>query len=346
MDAQQSALYVVGAPSWVVTWWVNRPDVALPYSQARYFVKWLGGSNFVYGQTGTVEMPQLGAPAPKFVTYVPAGTTTGSVDGNEISISVPAAAVGNPRSGDKLEEITAWTWSERGEIPTVVDEAKSFSYRFSTPAAKQHTADGYVELSVDDPTFDSPTRVTPAGDGTWATDINEPALAGHHRLYARQVLSSDLYVSTWPDVQAGSVVQTSFLDRVLKISVGAASVPEGTAGGSTATFTVSLSEPSTDDVTVKYATAAGTAVSPDDFVAVAGTLSIPSGRTSATVAVPENGDAEPEPNETFSLDLTAPENATIADGHAIGTIVNDDGALGCTITGTEGNDALTGTSTT
>src|SRR5207247_2640622 len=138
----------------------------------------------VYGQTGTVEMPQLGAPAPKFVTYVPAGTATGSVDGNVVSISVPAAAVGNPRPGQKLDEITAWTWSERGEIPTVVDEAKSFSYRFGTPAANQHASDGYVELAVDDPTFASPTRVTPSNDGTWSADIAEPALAGHHTVYA------------------------------------------------------------------------------------------------------------------------------------------------------------------
>src|SRR5439155_17099630 len=105
-----------GAPSWVVTWWQNRRDVATPFSQARYFVKWLGGTNFVYGQTGAIEMPQLGAPAPKFVTFVPAGTTTGSVSGDTITISVPAASVGNPQSGDKLDQITAGTWNERGEI--------------------------------------------------------------------------------------------------------------------------------------------------------------------------------------------------------------------------------------
>jgi hypothetical protein len=40
-----------------------------------------------------------------------------------------------------------------------------------------------------------------------------------------------------------------------------------------------------------------------------------------------NGDRAREPNETFAVDLArATGNAAIADGHAVGTIVDDDRA--------------------
>jgi hypothetical protein len=43
------------------------------------------------------------------------------------------------------------------------------------------------------------------------------------------------------------------------------------------------------------------------------------------VTVQVNGDTRKEANETFTVNLaSAIGNATIADGHAIGTIVNDD----------------------
>jgi Ca2+-binding RTX toxin-like protein len=332
-----------GVPSWVVTWWQNRSDVAKPFSQARFFVKWLGGTNFVYGQTGAIEMPQLGAPAPKFVTFVPAGNATGSVNGDTITTSVPKASVGNPQPGDKLDQVTAATWDERGEIPTIVDQAPGFSYRFGTPAEKQHASDGYVEASLDDATFANSVRVAPAANGAWTADFAQPTRAGHHTVFVRQVLSSDLYEATWPDVQAGSVVQSTFVDRLPKVSIGNATIAEGTGSTSTASFTVSLSEPSTDDVSVAYATSSGTAVWPGDYTDASGRVTIPAGQTSVSVPVQVDGDSEPEPNETFSIDISAPTNATLDTAHAVGTITNDDGSMGCTISGTEGDDVLTGT---
>src|SRR5262249_33715699 len=159
--------------------------------------------------------------------------------------------------------------------------------------------------SLDDSTFANATRVTPAADGTWAADFAKPTRAGHHTVYAREVLSSSLYESTWPDVQAGSVVQTTFVNRLPKGSVGNTAIAEGTGSSSTANFTVSLSEPSTDDVSVAYATGSGTAVSPGDYTDVSGRVTIPAGQTSVSVPVKVDGDSEPEPSETFSIDISA-----------------------------------------
>jgi hypothetical protein len=62
-----------------------------------------------------------------------------------------------------------------------------------------------------------------------------------------------------------------------------------------------------------------------DYVATTGTLSFPPGVTNLTLAVPVRGDTLAEGNETFSVNLSSPINATIADGTGVGTILDDDG---------------------
>ena len=111
------------------------------------------------------------------------------------------------------------------------------------------------------------------------------------------------------------------------VSIGNSSITEGNTGLSDAVFTVTLSAPSVQDVTVNYGTAGGTATSNVDFQRVfAGTLFIPAGSTSGTITIRVIGDFVIEPNEQFTVILQSPNNATIATGKGTGTgtIVNDD----------------------
>jgi hypothetical protein len=101
-------------------------------------------------------------------------------------------------------------------------------------------------------------------------------------------------------------------------------VVEGTGGTTPATFTVRLSSAAVQPVTVSYATADGTATAPADYAAASGVLTFPPGTTGRTVAVSVVGDLSVEPDETFSLQLTSPSGATIADGQAVATIEDDD----------------------
>jgi len=100
----------------------------------------------------------------------------------------------------------------------------------------------------------------------------------------------------------------------------------GTSGPSSATFTVTLSQASTQTVTVQYATSNGTATAGSDFTAATGTLTFAPGETSKTITVNITGDTTSEPDETFSILLSNPTNATIADATGAGTILNDDGS--------------------
>jgi bacillolysin len=108
------------------------------------------------------------------------------------------------------------------------------------------------------------------------------------------------------------------------VSIGDATVTEGQSGTLNAQFAVSLSFVTTQPVTVTVATANGTATAGSDYTAVSGPLTIPAGAASSVVNVPVLGDLVDEPNETFTVNLSAPVNATLADAQGLGTIVDDD----------------------
>ncbi len=108
------------------------------------------------------------------------------------------------------------------------------------------------------------------------------------------------------------------------VSVGDVTVVEGNSGTTAATFSVTLSRPSAGAITVRYATANGTAVAPSDYAATSGTLTFAPGVTSQSVTVMVNGDVLYENDETFLLNLSAATGAVIADGHGQATILNDD----------------------
>jgi uncharacterized repeat protein (TIGR01451 family)/MYXO-CTERM domain-containing protein len=129
-------------------------------------------------------------------------------------------------------------------------------------------------------------------------------------------------------------------DAPPSIAIADVAVIEGTGATGSASFVVTLSAPSARTITVAYATASGTAVAGSDFVAASGTLTFAPGSTSQTVTVSITGDALDEVDETFTVALSAPVNATIADGTAVGTITDDDAPPAVSIadvTVTEGN---------
>jgi urease beta subunit len=106
------------------------------------------------------------------------------------------------------------------------------------------------------------------------------------------------------------------------ISVNDVTVTEGDAGTVSATFTI------TQDIRgrsrVSYHTVDGTATSPGDYAARSGRLRFAGNRRTHTVSIAVQGDTSFEGDETFSLELTNPVDATIADGEGVGTITNDD----------------------
>ena len=110
------------------------------------------------------------------------------------------------------------------------------------------------------------------------------------------------------------------------LSIADASITEGNSGSKALVFTVTLSPAAASAVTVGYATADGSATAGVDYTTASGTLTFTAGQTSKTVSITIAGDTTVEPDETFTVNLSNATNATISDGQAIGTIINDDQA--------------------
>ncbi|HJT82117.1 MAG TPA: dockerin type I domain-containing protein [Chthoniobacterales bacterium] len=201
-----------GTPTWMVVWWEGSNGLG-PASMtsepfhSHWFVKWLGQNQFVYGKVGSIDFAALGAPTPKALTYLPSGSGTAVVNGNTVTMTVPLANVGPLAMGDKIDHISAYSLIEHADVTLNewADQVKTFSYIIGTPAAGQHTADGYVQISTDN--FATSTIATlNNATSTWSASL---PLAASSTVCARQVLSKNLYTSVWDDVQAGPTVCTN-----------------------------------------------------------------------------------------------------------------------------------------
>ena len=127
-----------------------------------------------------------------------------------------------------------------------------------------------------------------------------------------------------PQAVSGLVLNGTPVVSQPSLSIADASLAEGASGNANMAFTVSLSAASATPVTVNYATSNGTATAGSDYTAKTGSLTFAAGETSKTIQVAITGDRVVEANESFNLTLSGASGASIADGQAVGTIVNDD----------------------
>ena len=106
------------------------------------------------------------------------------------------------------------------------------------------------------------------------------------------------------------------------LRIGDATVDEG---GGPAVFTVTASAESSGTMTVDYTTAADSATAGGDYTSTSGTLTFSAGQRTATIEVTVIDDSDEEQDETFKVNLSNAQGATIEDAEGVGTIRNDDG---------------------
>ena len=109
------------------------------------------------------------------------------------------------------------------------------------------------------------------------------------------------------------------------ISVSDATVQE--AEGAVLEFSVTLSHASSRTITVSYATQDGTAQAGSDYTARSGTITFNAGDTSQTVSVTVLTDQEDESEETLTLTLSNPSQATLDDATGTGAIENGESTV-------------------
>ena len=151
------------------------------------------------------------------------------------------------------------------------------------------------------------------------------------------------YIENFVATRYASSTVTPVPDNRPTITINSTSIAEGNTGSSNSAFSIALSKPSTETVTVNYSTVDGTATADSDYTAKSGTVTFTPGQTSQTINVSVIGDLNSEADETFSVNLTAPTNATLGTAATgTGTIVNDDLPT-ISVTVTDANAAETAT---
>jgi Calx-beta domain len=129
-----------------------------------------------------------------------------------------------------------------------------------------------------------------------------------------------------PVKSAGTVTITDNETRPT-ISISDANPATGKESDPTAknrAFTIALSNPSTETITVDYTTLDGTAVAGSDYTATQGKITFNPGETTQTVTATIIDDAIFEDPETFKVKLTNLTNATLAQAEGTATILDDD----------------------
>ena len=236
----------------------------------------------------------------------------GGVDDPEPTAEAFTASFsGVPDSHDGSEFTFTLTFSEEPEssfsYETLRDEAFEVSNGSVTRARRQESGKNrrwtiHVDPTGDDDvTVELPPTTSCSAPGAICTNDDEKMLS---------VGDSARVVGPADDAEV----------VVPSVSIADAEGEEG----EDISFTVTLSETTTVDVSVDYATSSGTATEDTDFSDMSGTLSFSAGTTSKTVTVSTTEDTSDEDDETFTVTLSNPQNATLGDATATGTIEDDD----------------------
>ena len=176
-------------------------------------------------------------------------------------------------------------------------------------------APGDTEKTVSVPVTDDAVQDTPETLTLKLSDASPP-----YDQSSRAWGSEEAGVLIVDDEATGTIRNTEDQAEPPAVSVSDASAAEGDS----VVFTVSLSAASSQQVTVDYATSDGTAAAGSDFTAESGTLTFAANETTKTVSVATTDDSVEEENETFTLTLSSPANATLGDATATGTINDND----------------------
>jgi len=251
-----------------------------------------------------------------FVTLAnPVNANLGNTDGvgtieNDdapvVSIDSPSVVEGNAGTADLVYTVSL-------DQPSTED----VTVEVTTTDATATTADGDYVTTTEIVTI-------PAGltEATFTVPVNgDTTVEPDETVTATLSAPTNATLDPVASVGTGTIIN----DDGAALSIDDVTLVEGDAGTTNAMFTVSIDNPSTQDITVDYVITDDTATSADaDYVPVTGTATIPAGSTSTTIDVPVTGDTTVETDETFTVDLSNPTNATIADNQGVGTIENDD----------------------
>ncbi len=240
----------------------------------------------------------------------PNGSGAATATATIVNDDVPVANIANAQVIEGTGSNSTLTFTVSLSAPATAPVSVNFATAngSATAPADYTAASGTVNFAVGQQT--RPVNVTVIGD-----NLVEPD----------ETLQITLSAPTGATLGTATATGTIVNDDSAALSIADVALPEGNGGGTTPfVFTITSSSPSSTPITVNFATSSMSALSPADFAAAAGVATIAANATSTTVTVNVVADNILEPNEQFTVTLSAPVGATLADATAIGTIIGDD----------------------
>lgn len=172
------------------------------------------------------------------------------------------------------------------------------------------------------------TPLTAAGVGVVQSWVNNPGVNNGFILLDYLSADNKMVLSSRennpPTLRPQLTVTYAGGPQQPSLSIHDAVIAEADSGTVDLIFTLSLSFPGSDMVAVDYATVDGSAIAGSDYIPKAGQVVFQPGQVSRPVTVQIKGDLQQEPDESFSVHLSNPGNAVLADDEGIGTIIDND----------------------
>jgi hypothetical protein len=159
------------------------------------------------------------------------------------------------------------------------------------------------------------TLGTQALIGGGANFILNPLTPGDHTLIVNYSGDADFEASSEAVIQSVGAPA---------LSIHGTRVVEGNRGVTNVSLVISLSTAVAETVRVSFSTSPGTATAGEDYESASGVIELAPGELTHAIELHVFGDTNPEADETFSVLLSAPLNATIDTPSALVVIANDD----------------------
>jgi Ca2+-binding RTX toxin-like protein len=242
-------------------------------------------------------------------TTTPVTGTINNDDSASISINDVTVSEGNSGTTNAVFTVT---------LSNPVDTSVTLNYATANGTAT--TADNdYTAIATTPLTFnvgETSKTITVAVNGDTKVENNETFFVNLSNLQAngRNV--------TITDNQGQGTINDDDSTVTSQLSINDITVVEGQ--NSNAILTVTVNNPSTQQITVNYTTTAIDATANVDYTSQTGTLTIAPNTSTATIGIPILNDNLNEPDEAFTVTLSNAVNATINPDEAIGQVIITD----------------------
>jgi CSLREA domain-containing protein len=242
------------------------------------------------------------------------GTTSPTANGiaggpYEVTANISRTAISGSFSLTNTQAATITTVTSSSN-PSDVTQPVTFTATVTSTG----TPTGVVQFKIDGTNFGN--LVTLSGG---VATISTAALAvGSYSISADYSGDSNFTPSS------GTLTGGQIVRPPPSLSINDISFVEGDTGTKFVFFTVTSFASSNLPISVDFTTANGTATSPSDYQSATGTLTFGPLQTTRIIVLTINGDTVFEPDETFTITLSNPVNATINRSQGTATIQNDE----------------------